>query len=485
VDQLTPARLALDLLMVVGATVLASLALEALALFSLRQRRADRALLSRLSSHPRSDDWGLLSFAAFAALYAIRLLLETWSIPLLLGDAERIWIGYTQWTLTYVLPVPMLLFAEQVLGPGWLDFRRHLRRIGVVFAVIELAGMPFTRHPGWANTANDILVLATLPALGMALFEQRAVKTRAMRWMRLGVLIAAVFVVAENLQGLGVRWLAWPQNIEFIGFVAFFTSLAYAVTERFLDSEGRLIAVDRELETARRIQHSILPRDVPIVEGFRMSVRYLPMTAVAGDFYDFFVPAADAAGVLVADVSGHGVPAALIASMIKVAASSHRDEIANPGRLLTLMNRTLDEQLGGQFATAICAHVDRRAGVVSFAGAGHPPIYHWRAGSRDLAKLESTGMMIGPFPGVEYDTGRQPIGSGDRLVLYTDGLLEATAIGDPDRMFGDDQFPTLLRTHADRSGAELADIILRELTRWSGKTSSFDDDVTLVIVDVL
>lgn len=467
--QLTSARLALDLLMVVGATVLAALAVEALALFALRRRSGDPALLS---------------FAAFAGLYAARLYLTAPSVQQLLGGIERRWQLYILAGLTYAINVPMLLFAVQVLGPGWRAFRRHLLFAGIGLGAVAIVGMVFTHRPYWAAPANDVLVLSTLPAIGVALIEQRAVKTRAMPWMRAGVLIAAFFVLAENMQGL--KWTKWwPANIEYIGFVAFALSLAYAVGERFLDNEVRLVAVERELETARRIQHQILPRDVPIVEGFRVTVRYLPMTAVAGDFYDFFVPADGAVGVLVADVSGHGVPAALIASMIKVAASSHRDEIASPGRFLTLMNRTLDGQLGGQFATAICTHLDRRAGIASFAGAGHPPIYHWRAGSRELAKLESTGLMMGVFQGVEYATGQQPIAPGDRLVLYTDGLMEATAMGDVNSMFGDDQLPTLLRTQADRSGAELADIILRELTRWSGKTTSFDDDVTLVIVDVI
>jgi serine phosphatase RsbU (regulator of sigma subunit) len=206
------------------------------------------------------------------------------------------------------------------------------------------------------------------------------------------------------------------------------------------------------------------------------------MTAVAGDFYDFFVPDSDAVGVLVADVSGHGVPAALIASMIKVAASSHRDEIANPGRLLALMNRTLDGQLGGQFVTAMSVHLDRSAGIATYAGAGHPPMLHWRAAARELVPLASTGMILGPFPAAEYDTHHQPIASGDRFVIYTDGLLEATDAHD--RMFGDERFPALLRAEGHRPGHELADLILRELARWTGTSSAFADDVTLVIVDV-
>ncbi len=451
--------------MIIGATVLASLALAAVALFSLRRRASDLALLS---------------FTAFAALYAVRLFATTSVVRDILGGSDLVW-DYVRAILTYVMPAPLLLFAEQVLGPGWRDVRRHLRRIAVVFAVVAVVGCLIAGKPDWALTANHLLVLAMLPAIAVPFFQRRDLSTVGVWVMRAGIAIAAFFVLAENLRA--INWLDWPSEVEFIGFVALAISLAYSATERFLSNEGRLAAVDRELDTARRIQRSILPRDVPSIDGVRVTVRYLPMTAVAGDLYDFFLPAGGPLGLLVADVSGHGVPAALIASMVKVAASSHKQEIAEPGQFLTSMNRTLDGQLGGQFVTAICAHLDRAGGVMAYAGAGHPPILHWRASTRELVPLHSTGMILGPFPGAPYDTGRQAIAPGDRLALYTDGLLEARdAAG---RMFGDDRFPDLLREHADLPGAALTDIILRELTQWTGKASAFDDDVTLMMVDIV
>ena len=108
---------------------------------------------------------------------------------------------------------------------------------------------------------------------------------------------------------------------------------------------------------------------------------------------------------------------------------------------------------------------------------------HWRAATRELVPLASTGMILGPFPAAEYDLQHQPIAAGDRFVIYTDGLLEAT--DGSDRMFGDERFPALLRAESDRPGSDLADLILRELARWTGKSSAFADDVTLVIVDVI
>lgn len=463
--DLTPSRLAADLVLIVGATLLASLALAAVALFSLRRRAGDRALLA---------------FTGFASLYATRLVASTTIVPDIVGGDETMW-HYLRAILTYVMPIPLLFFAEQLLGPGRYGAVRHLRRVTILFACIAIPGSLLTGEPYWAIRANRYLVFVMLLAIPLLLPDHRGAATRAMKVMRGGVIVAAFFVLAENLRA--ANWLAWPSEVEFIGFVALAASLAYSVTERFLANEGRLVAIERELETARRIQQAILPRDVPTGDGFRVTARYIPMTAVAGDFYDFALSDDGALEVLVADVSGHGVPAALIASMVKVAASSHRGEGADPGRMLTQMNHTLDGQLGGQFVTAICLYLERRAVSVAFAGAGHPPILHWQAGAKQLARLDSTGMIFGPFPAAAYGTGRQPVAAGDRLTLYTDGLLEATdAAG---RMFGDERFPALLCEHAARTGPELADIILAELTAWSGKQGAFDDDVTLVIVDVL
>jgi sigma-B regulation protein RsbU (phosphoserine phosphatase) len=477
-SHLTAGRLSADLMMVIGATVLASLAMGAIALFSLRRRASDRVLLS---------------FTAFVALYAMRLFATTDVVPRIVGGSELFW-RYLIFTVTYVIQVPLLLFAEQLLGPGTPPIRRIVRQIAIVFALVAVVGSIVSGRPEWAVPANNAFVLLLIallvPAILMPMMATSREELPARRALLAGGSIAAAFVLAENLRNFTVlSW--WPSNVEFIGLIALALSLAYAVTERFLGQEGRLAAIDRELDTARRIQHSILPRAVPLVDGVRLHVRYLPMTAVAGDFYEFFqspcegdtaASGAGTVGVLVADVSGHGVPAALIASMVKVAATSHREEIGDPGRVLTQMNRTLDGQLGGQFVTMMCAQVDRRAGTVVYAGAGHPPILHWRAASRTLEKLASTGFMVGPFPDAVYTTGREAVAPGDRLAIYTDGLLEAFNAGD--EMFGDARFPALFREHADLPGDAFADLVLRELTQWSGKTGGLDDDVTLVIVDV-
>jgi sigma-B regulation protein RsbU (phosphoserine phosphatase) len=291
--------------------------------------------------------------------------------------------------------------------------------------------------------------------------------------------VAAAFILAENLRAMGV--LRWPAGIEYIGVVAFVSSLAFAVADRFLRTEGRLAAVERELATARRIQQAILPDRVPELQRFRLDVRYLPMTQVAGDFYEFLNVTRLGGTVLIVDVSGHGVPAALIASMVKVAAASHGGSAADPGALLSAVSRTLDGQLGGQFLTAMCVHLDGERGEIAYAGAGHPPLLHWRAAERTLESLNSEGLLIGLVPS-QYESRTARVQPGDRLLLYTDGVVEAT--NKDGAFFGDQRFHAAIAQHAAESGPELGRSIVEDMIEWSGNPQGFADDVTLVVIEV-
>ena len=155
-----------------------------------------------------------------------------------------------------------------------------------------------TGRPEWLMFVNNILVLGMLAAIGATLVRHASDRSTVL--IRGGVMTAAMFILAENLRSIGV--LRWPPRIEFIGVLAFVASMAFAVADRFLRREGRLAAVDRELTTARRIQQSILPQRVPELQRFRLAVTYLPMTEVAGDFYDFLNVSGSSTTILMADV---------------------------------------------------------------------------------------------------------------------------------------------------------------------------------------
>ena len=120
------------------------------------------------------------------------------------------------------------------------------------------------------------------------------------------------------------------------------------------------MAIRKELEIARQIQASILPDHMPRVTGLQIAVRYLPMTEVAGDFYDFLLVDDRRLGILIADVSGHGVPAALVASMVKIAIAAQAPHADDPAKVMNGLNSILAGKLHGQFVTAAYLYLDLR-----------------------------------------------------------------------------------------------------------------------------
>src|SRR5262249_53655009 len=186
------------------------------------------------------------------------------------------------------------------------------------------------------------------------------------------------------------------------------------------------IGVQRQLETARDIQRSLLPGRIPMPRGLDVAVRYVPAAAVAGDIYDFIEIGPFCIGILVADVMGHGIPAALVASMAKLAFSLQTALARDPAAVLTSMNQILCGQLKGSYVTAVYAVVDTDARRVTLANAGHPPALVKRCGESGTHVEPEHGLMMGVLPSAEYVNAHDDrFAAGDRLLLYSDGVLEA------------------------------------------------------------
>jgi sigma-B regulation protein RsbU (phosphoserine phosphatase) len=269
-------------------------------------------------------------------------------------------------------------------------------------------------------------------------------------------------------------------DLEFIGFVTFLGCLGYVAAARTQRNEEQLLTLNKELEIARGIQAGLLPEKSFSVAGLTAASRYVPATSVAGDFYDF-LPKDGGLGVLIADVSGHGVPAALSASMVKVAISAQRDWADKPAQVLTGLNAILCGNLQGQFVTAGYLYLDPRRGALAYAGAGHPPLLVWRAGEARVESMEENGLMLGIFPEGAYKSLTGSLEPGDRFVLYTDGIPEAPTLSGEE--FGMERFKSFLVEHAGSSAQELCDALMKHLTAWSGSTREQHDDLTLIVVD--
>jgi sigma-B regulation protein RsbU (phosphoserine phosphatase) len=244
----------------------------------------------------------------------------------------------------------------------------------------------------------------------------------------------------------------------------------------------QLLTIQKELETARQIQLSILPSEIPKIEGLDIAARYIPMTSVAGDFYDFIVVDEKHIGVLVADVSGHGMPAALIASMLKIALSAQAAHAAEPAQVLLGLNQALCGKFQHHFVTAAYLYFDMQKRTLTYAGAGHPPLL-LSGGPEGVRSIEENGLFLGKFSFATYTSVVVPLKAGDRVLLYTDGIPETTNPAGIE--FGADCFKQFLETEQSASADQFADRLLAELSRWSARGSEDqDDDITIVAIHI-
>jgi sigma-B regulation protein RsbU (phosphoserine phosphatase) len=245
----------------------------------------------------------------------------------------------------------------------------------------------------------------------------------------------------------------------------------------------QLVEINTELEMARQIQLSILPSTTPKINGMEIVARYIPMTSVAGDFYDFIVQDDRHLGILIADVSGHGLPAALIASMLQVALTAQTSHVSEPGKVLAGLNRALCGKFQQNFVTAAYVYLDLEKNVLKYAGAGHPPVLIWRKSAGTASQLLENGLVLGQFDDATYDSIEIPIEVGDRFVLYTDGIPETFS---PDgEEFGTDRFLRFMDANTRLEAGPFADALLLELARWLDRPpgEGHKDDISLLVVD--
>lgn len=388
------------------------------------------------------------------------------------------------------LDVVNMYFILVVATRAWLELSVGKLRVllrGLVFAALAIgvAGMVIFLVTGARNKLipyNSLLAACTLCVLltvaGVPKLARKFLVVPDSGVLLVGTLVFAIEALYTNVaRPLGYR----PSTIwDSLGFAAFLVSFAYVALQMVFESEGRLLSIEKELAIAREIQAAILPNGSPEMENLRITAAYRPMTAVAGDFYEFIRIDEHRVGVLVADVSGHGVPAALIAAMLKVAIQSVVACAPDPGEVLRGLNRALYGQPRDQFVTAAYLFLDTQNHKALYSAAGHPPLILSRRGR--LERVESNGLVFGVMPEPDYPVHDMQIRSGDRFLLYTDGVIEPeNAEG---KAFGDGKLEEVLLGMQAGSPSELMDRLLTEIRCWQPPTKTQQDDITLVVVDV-
>ncbi|GIJ77065.1 GAF domain-containing protein [Micromonospora phaseoli] len=296
---------------------------------------------------------------------------------------------------------------------------RHALSLAEAVRVVVSAGE--TRYEADAGGATSVEPSFVLPLTGVA--DQRLGELRVWR------------PVAE---GAGTEEAALTQLARLVG--------VRLENAQLYETEHRI---------ATTLQHSLLPRSLPRLPGALVASRYLPGSEdveVGGDWYDVIAREHDELVLIIGDVVGKGVPAAAAMGQLRNALRAYVLEGFDPGESLTRLNRLVGSTESRSFATVFCLWFSPRTGRLRYASAGHPSPLLIRGDDVAFLHDRALGPPVGVIPGTEYETVSGELRAGDRLLLYTDGLIE-------DRQLGIDASLAQLRADASRPGDHVADLI--------------------------
>ncbi|HEV2230497.1 MAG TPA: SpoIIE family protein phosphatase [Steroidobacteraceae bacterium] len=301
-------------------------------------------------------------------------------------------------------------------------------------------------------------------------------------------MIDLLAVAPFYLGGFDARWLRALRLLRLLRVLKLQTHvLERVVEERTRELADKNAALEKaqaqlkaELEVARSLQLAILPAAFPARPGCQGAARMIPATTMGGDFYDFIELPDGQIGLVIADVSGHGVPAAFFMAVARTNLRELAVRHTDPGECLAQTNDTLCAQNPlDLFVTVFYCILDPRTGMLRYANGGHNPPYVRRAAGPIVSLDGAGGLVLGAMPGVRFPTHTAQLLRGDQLVLYTDGVTEA--FNAAQELYGAQRLVDEVHVHGSGTPAALVERICQSVTHFAGAAPQ-SDDITLTVL---
>lgn len=287
--------------------------------------------------------------------------------------------------------------------------------------------------------------------------------------------VAGVVYVDNRLQA----GIFTPSDRELLAAIA--SSAAIAIENARLYQvaieKGRM---ERELQVAREVQSSLIPRETPEISGWELAARWQPAREVSGDFYDFITTDQQQLGLVIADVSGKGMAAALFMALTRSIVRASVDRAPSPAGGIAHANRLIcADSTGGMFVTLFYALLNPTTGEFTYVNAGHNPPLLCRADEDQLTQLARTGMVLGVVEDTPFEQRTLHFNAGDLLLLYTDGVTDATDAHWQD--FGMERLQRVILDHRHAPAADVMAALEQAIGDFAGSTAPFDDIAMVVI----
>jgi sigma-B regulation protein RsbU (phosphoserine phosphatase) len=313
--------------------------------------------------------------------------------------------------------------------------------------------------------------------------DSRFSSSQSVRGLRLRSILCAPLKIKDRISGVVYvdnqfrAGIFTEADLELISAIA--SSAAIAIENARLYQvaieKGRL---ERELQVAREVQSSLIPLQTPNIAGWNFAARWKPAHQVSGDFYDF-VPVGQRLGIVIADVSDKGMPAALFMALSRSIIRASVTSTRSPAEDIDQANRLIcADSTDSMFVTLFYAQLDLETGELVYVNAGHNPPLLYRANQDELIELTRTGMVLGLFEAVDFEQRTVQLDPADFILLYTDGVSEA--MDAHNREFSKERLRRVLLDNRQAAAEDVAEAIEQALTAFTGEAAP-SDDITFVI----
>jgi len=359
----------------------------------------------------------------------------------------------------------------------------------IVLSVASIGVQEIPTLPGWATRALRMEEVVVIVVFSFEYLLRIVAATRKFAFIfSFSGLVDLLSIAPFFLLGLDARWLRALRLLRLLRVLKLQTHILEATVAertRVLAEKNALLEqaqaqIRAELEVARALQMAILPATFPATSGYAGAARMIPATTMCGDFYDFIELSQGRIGLVMADVSGHGVPAAFFMAVARTNLRDMAAHHAEPGACLAHTNRALCAQNPLElFVTMFYCVLEPTTGVLRYANGGHNPPYLRRVAGTIEVLNGAGGLVLGAMPDVEYPDHEVQLRHGDRLVLYTDGITEAC--NSADEAYGTERLVAEFQAHGDGAPGSVVDGICHSVAAFAG-TAPQSDDITLTVL---